>query len=226
MQITELLKLIHSLILEGTDKIIILLFSTFAFFLYCISKGYNFFQPRKRRVLELEKLLEKKSISKSRQRNIERQIRALEYLTVDKDANIITNNLYLQIAIVEIHEFAKGRIRASDFRIALPLLITNSDSRLKVGKLKIHHYVFIVICAALAIIYFSGACAFLFSIWLVFTKYNLEQKTAILLLMVFPALILSFFFFSTSMAQQALLLIPNARKIEKEIKKYKKAKIE
>lgn len=231
MQITEILKLIHSLILKGTDRIIIIIFATFAFFLYCLPKIYNFFQPRKRRISELKELLNDENISGLRKRNIKNKIWVLQYPLLDRNVNIITNNPFLQAAILEIYEFANGRIKFSDFRIALPLLTTVSDRILKVDILKVREskrrgYILKWVNIFIAVLFFLNIFAFLFLVWLLaFTENNLGQKDGLLLLISSLVVILFGCGLTFKFAREGTLLIPNARKIEKEIEKYKKAKL-
>lgn len=222
MDITKLLDLIHKLIIEDAKPIAIILFTTFALCLPRLQQIISFFQFARRKDLKLQELKKDKNISDTRGRYIEDIRWHSQYKILDRTVKTITHNSYLQIAIDEIHESAYGRIKYLDFQIALPLLTTDSDRILALKREKKEGYLVIFLNSISAIGYLGGTCAYLYISYLAFTGNNLEQKDGIALLI--GLLIVTTVGFGSSVVSlhNAIFMIPIAKKIEKEIKRYKK----
>ncbi|MGK7950939.1 MAG: hypothetical protein AB4368_19695 [Xenococcaceae cyanobacterium] len=223
MDKTQLLELIQGLISKGTKPITIILFAAFALCLHYLQQIISFFQFDRRRSSQLQQVSDQgKNISDIRRRNIQDRLWHLQYKILDRTVKTITNNSYLQVAIDKIHESAYGRIKYLDFQIALPLLTTDSDGILALKREKKEGYLVIFLNSISAIGYLGATCASLYISYLAFPGNNLAQKDGIALLIGLLIVTTVGFGLSVVSLHNAIFMIPIAKKIKKEIKRYKK----
>lgn len=140
MQITELLKLINSIGLESEERIKIILLIIFIC-IYLLSEIKPIFKPHERRsqkeeskIKQRKERLKDRNISDIEKRNIENEIKISRHIIRDKNVIKITNKSHLQAKILDLYEFAQGRLNYSELRIALPFFKIDSNDKLSIRK--------------------------------------------------------------------------------------------